>query len=755
MAKGGERWYASALASARSSVRANAPVYAALFVIFLAIAVVVFSPVAANITTIVPGTGGDVYQNLWDIWWVGYSTFTLHSSIWYTNLVFPPIGASLAFQTMMPIGSLLSTPFQGVSLAFAYNVVFFVSFAVSGITMFALARYLTKSGYAAFIAGLAFSFSAFHFMQAIAHIDWLFIAWLPLSAYFFIRIARGDGGRLQPVGLGLSVVLTIFMGDFEQGIMLMLLLLALFFAYLVFRRARILRRAFWADIGIAAAVTLAVGSFGFAPVIGSLLQPGAISSINQYNTVQSLQSWSDNLLSFFVPGPFNTLFAVPGSSSYVFGYDPTETTAYVGYVALALSLYAVYRDRKRAALWAVVALLFGWLAIGPNLTVGTVNTGIPGIYSAYIRIPGLNVIREAGRFDLVVSMATSILAALGMSLVLSDGRMKRHALAVTAVLGALIVLEGSGMMTGALAAATTTKISVPAVYYSIAGTAGNFSVLNLPLLPDQSSPYPQLYGGKALLYTAITRKPAVGAYLTRWNSSEQAYLLNMPLIVQAYNLQLSGNMVYSSPIQENYTAQTLLTMFNYNVGVVALDGTAYNQSSLNQITGYLNSMFGTPVLSNSTLVYTTTKAMGSSLFKNYVSYPVLSDWSPKYAVINGSFRTVWIPLGYGAVVTYAPFANYTDAQRKVLSGYSDDINTTISFQAEYTGGPVTIYLESLDQYGHVHQITQIPLTGAMTTYTANVVLTSGPRLPNTLFFAPVASYNSSYALISNITFSRR
>ncbi len=731
----------------------HALTYTALFVVFLIVAFIVFSPVLANVTTTAPGTGGDVYQNLWDIWWVSYATFTLHSSIWYTNLVFPPIGASLAFQTMMPIGSLLSAPFQGVSLAFAYNVMFFASFAVSGITMFVLARYLTKNAYAAFVAGLAFSFSAFHFMQATAHIDWLFISWVPLAAYFFMRIARQDGGIWQPIGLGTSMVLAMFMGDVEQGIMVLMLLVVMFLAYLLFRRKRMLSRKFWIDIGIAAVATAVLGSFGFVPILHALLQPGALSSINQYNTPQTLQSWSDNLLSFFIPGPLNSILAVP-NTSYVFGYDPTETTAYIGYTVLALSLYALYRDRRRAVLWAVIAALFGWVAVGPSLNIGTINTGIPGIYSALSQVPVTSVIREAGRFDLVVSMAMAVLAALGVSQLLSNQKAKRYAPVITIVIAALVVIEGSGIMTGSIASATTTPISVPDIYYGIANTPGNFSVLNLPLLPNQQSPNPQLYGGKALLYTAITHKPTVGAYLTRMNSTQQAYMLNMPLIVQAYNLQAGGSMVFESPIQQNYTTQTLLAMYNYNVGIVALDGSAYNQSSLNQIASYLNSVFGKPIVSNTTLAYTTSQAVSSSLFRSYVSYPVLSDWGSQYVVVNGSTRTLWVPLSYGAVITYAPYANETGIQNKIATGYSDQVNTTLSFQAEYVGSPANLVIESLDRYGHVHPIAQFSLTPSLRTYTANAVLNSGPRLPNTLFFMPSSATQGSYVVMSNITFSR-
>src|SRR5271155_5508279 len=133
-------------------------IYFLVALIYLLLAFVRFDKIAANITTTVPGATGDTFQNLWGLWWVGYALFHLHNGIYFTKLLFWPTGANLVYQTMSPIGSLLVYPLEIVSVPFAYNSLFFIGFVIAGVTTFILVDYLVKNKYAAFMAGVFFSF---------------------------------------------------------------------------------------------------------------------------------------------------------------------------------------------------------------------------------------------------------------------------------------------------------------------------------------------------------------------------------------------------------------------------------------------------------------------------------------------------------------------------------------------------------------------------------------------------------------------
>ena len=55
-----------------------------------------------------------------------------------------------------------------------------------------------------------------------------------------------------------------------------------------------------------------------------------------------------------------------------------ESLGYIGYAVIALMLYGIYRYRKDMLPWAIGAVIFTWLALGPNL----------GLYLVYHAIPG-------------------------------------------------------------------------------------------------------------------------------------------------------------------------------------------------------------------------------------------------------------------------------------------------------------------------------------------------------------------------------
>ena len=191
-----------------------------VFIIYLAISLVMFWNITTAFSTRVPNGGGDVYQSMWGLWWVPYSVFTLHQSPYYTNYLFYPIGANLVSETMSPLAGILTAPIQAFAgIASTYNFLFFLSFALGGLFMFMLSRYLVKNDYAAFIAGLIFAFSPMHIAQSYSHLQWTTMEFMPLFVLFFLMMLR-EKKALYSICAAVSFVLLTFAGDIEQGIMM-------------------------------------------------------------------------------------------------------------------------------------------------------------------------------------------------------------------------------------------------------------------------------------------------------------------------------------------------------------------------------------------------------------------------------------------------------------------------------------------------------------------------------------------------------
>ena len=738
---------------------------------YLVIALVVVAPITAHITSVAPGSGGDTYQNLWDIWWIAHAV-THFNSIWGTKLLFYPIGANLIYQTMSPIGALVTAPFQAVSIPFAYNVMLLLGYVVSGLCMYVLAKYVTRNAYASFIAGLVFSFSAFHVAQSYAHIDWIFIGWVPLALYFFLRMLNDSGKYLNGVGLGITLVLAIFMGDVEQGVMLLVLLVLVGVAYLFTKDTRrlVLSKSFWGAVVVALVVALVLGSWGFLPLLHSIATPGTLSQANYLNDVPHNELWSIPLGSFFIPSYFNGIFNAGGSTAYMqkaFGYDPTERIGYIGYTVIALAAYGVYRTRKLPRLWLGILVVFGWLALGPYLQVGGAVTHLPELYLLYHALPVLSIIREPDRFILVFSMAAAIFAGIGARS-LFDGHVhdnKRRALAITAVITVLFIIEGPGIgITHSFAQLVVSDATVPHLYSQLAALPEGFSILILPAMINTYSAKANLYPGIETYYSAIAGKPLVGGDVGRENNTQQLSLYNIPLVIQAQNLESSGTFSYPTPVNESLVNESLLTLYNYNTSIVAVNKGAYTSTELSQLLGYMEAAFGSPVYNgNTTIAFSDVRAINASLYRSYVVYPYLPYIYPNYYPVNGTTRLMWLPNVYACSSSgcyipfqvYAPYANTSDISSKIYSSSVYNIPTRISFNAmAVVPGTYTLTIGMPSTTNTYSPIAKFNVTDTPRSYSLNTTLVSGPYGNSVLFLQGISATGNETIAISNVTFSR-
>jgi hypothetical protein len=719
-------------------------------VFYLIVALVMFYQITLNITSTAPGTGADTYQNLWNVWWVKYAIFNLHTNVFYTKLLFWPLGSGLAFQTLAPLLGLISAPFQALGgTVFGYNVMFFAGFAFSGLAMFILADYLTKNNYAALISGFIFTFGAFHIAQSYSHIHFTNIEFIPLLIYFFLKVMNGERSYVNAIGMGASLALTTLIGNIEQTIMVFMALVLLFIIFLFYkeRRKTILSRRFALSVVIFLVVAFLVGAWNFIPLIKGISSSGGLGIADFLNNAQANMAWSASPLAFFLPSYYNGILYHASSSSIwylIYAAAPVEKVAYIGYAVIALMLLAVYKYRKEMLPWALSALIFVWLALGPAF----------GLYSIYHAIPAINVIREPGRFDLMACMFMAVLAAYGAKALFEHfGRGHQHnrfnakLFAIAAVIILVMFIENNGLALGG--SHFTTVISVPKIYSQLGNLTENFSVLELPALPAGAN-NTYLYPGEDTFYTSITHKPIVGGYLGgRQNITSTLLLYNIPLVVEASSLINNGTPIYYSPVTENYTNETLLTLYNYNTGIVIVHYKAFSKQSLNSLLNYMTDVFGNPVYNdNSTAAFETLSAINKSIFRSFISYPILSQWGQARVFLNGSYQNYWVPSGAGSIIVYAPYKNMS--AQGINNPYAPSyINTTVRFQA-FSDTSQTLYIDE-PAGNSTRTIADVAVSTRPADYSLNITLVSGPA-GNPLLF--LYRSNVTPVLISNITFSR-
>src|SRR5829696_6009445 len=73
-------------------------------VFFLAVAVLFSWPLVLRLgDQVILAGSGDVWQHLWNNWWMRFSLLDLHTHPYYTPMLFHPTGANLFFHALDPL----------------------------------------------------------------------------------------------------------------------------------------------------------------------------------------------------------------------------------------------------------------------------------------------------------------------------------------------------------------------------------------------------------------------------------------------------------------------------------------------------------------------------------------------------------------------------------------------------------------------------------------------------------------------------
>jgi hypothetical protein len=172
----------------------DAVVAAALYIV---LSLALTWPLAPRMTRDIAADFGDPLLNAWILAW---DATHLGRGLWNAN-IFHPHPLTLGYSEhllpqaiqILPLYALTKNPIL------CYNVLFLSTFALSGLGMFLLARELTGSRTAAFVAGLAYAFAPYRF-STLSHVQVLSSAWMPFALYGLRRYFDTD--RVLPLAGG-------------------------------------------------------------------------------------------------------------------------------------------------------------------------------------------------------------------------------------------------------------------------------------------------------------------------------------------------------------------------------------------------------------------------------------------------------------------------------------------------------------------------------------------------------------------------
>lgn len=380
--------------------------------LFAVLTAVVTWPLARDAATRVAGDLGDPLFTAWAMAWVQDHLSALlagdlgaFSRMWDAP-IFAPEPLALAFSEHFTGQALLTLPvaWLGGSPIAVFSAAVLASFWLSALGAWLFVRVLTGHRVAALVTGICFGVDVYR-ASSLAHLHTISTQWVPFVLAGLLIFAR-TGSRPALAGATLAYVATAWSSIY---------LLAFFSPFIgAFAILVLALHDGWRTPGAAAAMAVA------AAVTVALVTPFLWPYAEVQRTLQVIRASAE----------------VESYSQSIEDY--LEVTLQLAPMAAlaALSLAALSPRasglRAHVVFFAAMAALAVWLSLGPVPRWDGVPLLVPGLYGVlFDHVPGFSALRVPARFTMVLMLALSVLAGLGVAVVAQ--RSRRLAVAASAI----------------------------------------------------------------------------------------------------------------------------------------------------------------------------------------------------------------------------------------------------------------------------------------------------------------------------------
>jgi hypothetical protein len=408
---------------------------------------------------------GDSAFFAWAIGWERHALLTGLAKLPHGNMFFP-LRYTLGMDEPVLGTTVLVLPLGLVTAdtVVLYNVARLLTFALSALTAYLLARELGASEGPSLLAGAAFAFSPVRVDQ-IAHLSTLGTQWLPLVVLFAVRFFRTGRAR-DALAAGALFALAAYACGYHGVIGLIVLPLALL--PLLWGR--------WSRLAPASAAA-ALAALLLLPLY--LLHRAALEPLGYVRGPEETAQFSAALESFLATSSWNHVWGeitAPFRTTYSNNLFPGLVLPALA-AAGAVRLWRARRRPTREALALVVmALATVAVALGPEVRLMGRDL-FPGPFALARELPLFRMIRVPSRAGVFLVLPLAMLAAK----TLTWWRPRPLVLAAVAVLALAETLIAPIPMP-AWAQVVDTRQPPPAVYGWLAAQPGQPVVAELPML---------------------------------------------------------------------------------------------------------------------------------------------------------------------------------------------------------------------------------------------------------------------------------
>jgi hypothetical protein len=708
---------------------------------YTALALVMSYPLALNFATAMPGVEGDAPSFVWALGWMKRA-LELGENPFRTDFVFYPLGGATQLMWAVSLIAILALPLQSAfGLIAAHNAMYLAATVLIAYGTFLLAIELLKSKvkseklkvsgaslppfqtllvvqfiaqqralanlnsqfairnsqFPAFVAGLVFAFAPLRLGYGLAFFNLFNTQFIPFYVLFLIRATRRANQRDAMIA-GLFLGLNAYI-DFQIAAFL-ILFTALYAAYVLVAGWHEWRSKVVGWLGswvVCGAIALAIA----APMLAILANDFAREGGN-YIRVFPIKYSTDrsyDLLSYIAPHAQSALYAntpikIAGVNAGTSANDTSalspDRQAFIGYVALALALYATLARWRRARFWFLIAIIFALFGLGPSLHLFGRDVGVPLPFLALHEIPILNHIRIPMRYGVIVSFAIAMLGAIALQDL--QRRITNYELRIThashVLRFMLLLIPIFILLESAIFPYPTQAFPLPKIYEQIARAPGDFTILEIPTFNWRAAAAIEAYQpihGKRIL-RAYTNRIAPG--LAEYFGSR-----GTPIVMRSLRVlegAEKGPLDATDLAEDRDARDQVLQFFDLRYAIVHRE--FLKPDDARAIDAYLRQVLNARVIDDAGLITTyqlpiTAKAATTNidLRENIGQLYAGRGWQFEYPKANweGQFDFVW---ANGAQSEIYFLAENTRARSMIIHAYAESpTRVTIALNAERIG----------------------------------------------------------------------
>ena len=326
-----------------------------------------------------------------------------------------PLRASIYSQPVTDLPGALLARLSGPVAG--YNWLVLLSFPLSAVSAYLLARYLALSIAAALLAAMAFAFSPFHIAHAAYHPHVAQIQWIPLYLLaLFYCLDRATPAAIALLG-GATVAVTL--SNFYGGLIAAVVTPIAVAGYWFFSRADGTRSMRRLAVTVSSLAVLAAGGLAYMSYAARVVVDDRTAFAFSRN---DLFRYSSKWWSYLVPPVENPLLGATAlriwdGAGVREGLLEQQVSLGAGLLVLAaigaLGWFSRNRERPsatRVPILVIVAIATLVCSLSPERTIGGMTFVRPSAW-LYDVMP---MFRSYARFGVVVQLMTALLAGIGL-----------------------------------------------------------------------------------------------------------------------------------------------------------------------------------------------------------------------------------------------------------------------------------------------------------------------------------------------------